>query len=73
MNLFALAIVGVVLIIDIYVFRGFKNIFPSNKNLSYLYIAISTFTYAILLSYIIVGKEALYLSNKIFVLGGLVR
>lgn len=69
MNLFALAIVGVVLIIDIYVFRGFKNIFPGNKKLYYLYIAISTFTYAILLSYIIAGKESLYLSNKIFVLG----
>lgn len=69
MNLFALAIVGIVLIVDIYVYRGFKNIFPGKKNLSYSYLAISVFTYAILLSYIILGKESIYLTNKVFVLG----
>lgn len=69
MNLFALAIVGVVLVIDIYVFRGFRNIFPSRNWLSIAYIITSIFTYLVLISYIIFSKESIYLSNKIFVLG----
>ncbi len=57
MNLFALALVGIVLIIDLYVFRGFRNIFPGRNWLTTAYIISSIFTYIVFLSYIIFGKD----------------
>lgn len=69
MSIFALVLVGVILIIDTYVFRGFKNIFPDKNWLIYTYIGTSILSYLILISYLILGKESIYLTNKIFLLG----
>ncbi len=69
MSFFALIFLVIISLVDIYVFRGIKIIYPHKNWAWYFYIASSIFTYAVLISYYFSGKESMYLSSKIFLFG----
>jgi len=69
---FTIIFLTIVIIIDIYVFQGFRAIFPG-KVLSHwahwLYMGGSIYSYSVIILYILLGKDSFYFSPKIFLFG----
>ncbi|HZH67584.1 MAG TPA: metallophosphoesterase [Chitinophagales bacterium] len=69
MTFYVVLIVLCVLAIDIYVFKAIRTIFAKRNSAWYLYLVSSIFTYATLVTYYYFGRDAYYLSPKIFLMG----
>ncbi|MCO5232966.1 MAG: metallophosphoesterase [Chitinophagales bacterium] len=66
---FLIIVFAIILLTDIYLFRGLKSLQPKRNWLWYLYFITSIFSYSIFIYYFSYGKEVVYLSPKIYLLG----
>ncbi|MCO5230567.1 MAG: metallophosphoesterase [Chitinophagales bacterium] len=69
MIVFISILFAIILLTDIYFFRGLKSLQPHKNWLWYLFIFTSIYTYIVLIFYFFYGKEAVYLNSKIYLLG----